>query len=326
MTTNSYLEYFLTLLGWVVNNGLWHILIATGLFTLPLVIKVITIWLKVREGGEEDGAGGLQSLARLETTLYGAFFVMVFCCVPLVSVSLTTLQYDPSRAKSCGTWTPAAPDKSGYAPVMSSLNNQTAAVPVWWAVVHRLSKGLTQAAVATIPCRPDLRQLRFEVQHTRISNPALAAELQDFTHDCYALALYQWKQRDPEHTTDPVILHDIGWLGSRTFLAGDYRTLQSRTPRADFPWQEHRDNGRPYTGQGGYPTCQVWWSAADTGLKDRVLAQADPGLWLRLSATLKMLGKNTSAYQEAVIRRLVSPVNLTVSQEGVVYGGYGGSA
>ncbi|REF26075.1 hypothetical protein BDD26_0644 [Xenorhabdus cabanillasii] len=39
MTTNSYLEYFLTLLGWVVNNGLWHMLIATGLFTLPLVVS-----------------------------------------------------------------------------------------------------------------------------------------------------------------------------------------------------------------------------------------------------------------------------------------------
>ncbi|PHM64181.1 conjugal transfer protein TraG [Xenorhabdus stockiae] len=326
MTANSYLEYFLTLLGWVINNGLWHILIATGLFTLPLVVKVIAVWLTVRECGEEDGQAGLQSLARIENTLYGAFFVMVVCCVPLVNVSLTTLQYDTSRAKSCGTWTPTTPDNSGYAPVMSSLNNQTASVPLWWAVVHRLSKGLTQAAVASIPCRPDLRQLRFDVQHTRISNPALAAELQDFTHDCYALALYQWKQRDQEHITDPIILNDIDWLGSRTFLAGDYRTLQSRLPRADFPWQENRDNGRPYTGQGGYPTCQAWWSTAQTGLKDRVLAQADPGLWLRLSATLKILGKNTPAYQEAVIRRLVSPVNLTISQEGYVYAGYGGNA
>ncbi|CAM4015207.1 conjugal transfer protein TraG N-terminal domain-containing protein [Xenorhabdus thuongxuanensis] len=326
MTTNSYLEYFLTLLGWVVNNGLWQILIATGLFTLPLVIKVIAIWLKVRECGEEEGSGGLQSLARIENTLYGAFFVMVVCCVPLVNVSLTTLQYDASRAKSCGTWTPQAPDKSGYAPVISSLNNQTAAVPLWWAMVHRLSKGLTQAAVASIPCRPDLRQLRFEVQHTRISHPALAAELQDFTHDCYALALYQWKQRDQGQTTDPVTLHDIEWLGSRTFLSGDYHTLQSRTPRASFPWNENRDSGRPNTGQGGYPTCQAWWSTPKTGLEARVLAQADPGLWLRLSAAFKMLGKETREYQEAVIRRLVSPVNLTVSQAGHVYAGYGGNA
>ncbi|REF26074.1 TraG-like protein [Xenorhabdus cabanillasii] len=49
-------------------------------------------------------------------------------------------------------------------------------------------------------------------------------------------------------------------------------------------------------------------------------------MWLRLSATLKILGKDTQAYQEAVIRRLVSPVNLTVSQAGGVYASYGGSA
>lgn len=51
MMTNSYLEYFLTLLAWVVNNGLWSVLTSTGLFALPLVFKVLEIWLKVREEG-----------------------------------------------------------------------------------------------------------------------------------------------------------------------------------------------------------------------------------------------------------------------------------
>ncbi|VGG57494.1 Uncharacterised protein [Klebsiella quasipneumoniae] len=34
MTTNSYLEYILTRLGWVINNGLWNVLLGTGLFVL----------------------------------------------------------------------------------------------------------------------------------------------------------------------------------------------------------------------------------------------------------------------------------------------------
>ena len=55
MMTNSYLEYFLTLLAWVVNNGLWSVLTSTGLFALPLAFKVIGIWLKVREEGEDEG-------------------------------------------------------------------------------------------------------------------------------------------------------------------------------------------------------------------------------------------------------------------------------
>lgn len=218
MTTNSYLEYFLTLLGWLVNNGLWDVLVSTGLFALPLAFKVVGIWLKVREEGEDEGNKGMLSLPRIENALYGAFFVMIACCVPLIQVSLSTLEFDKTRAKTCGTWTPKAPDESGYNNIISSMDGESAAAPVWWVLVHKLSKGVTQAAVASIPCRPDLRQLRFEVQRTFIENRALADELQDFTNDCYSLALYQWKRRDQGQTTDKAALSDLSWIGSSTFL------------------------------------------------------------------------------------------------------------
>jgi hypothetical protein len=326
MTTNSYLEYFLTLLGWVINNGIWDILLSTGLFVAPLAFRIIGIWIKVREEGEDEGNKGLLSLPRIENALYGAFFVMIACCVPLISVNLETLKYDASRAEICGTWTPKPPEESGYSFIVSSLNNQTASAPVWWILIHKLSKGITQAAVATIPCRPDLRQLRFEVQHTRIGNKALAAELQDFANDCYALALYSWKRDDQGQTTDKSLLRDIEWPGSTTFLNNYYSGLQSKTPRYAFRWNISRDSGRPNTGNGGYPTCQEWWNTDDTGLKARIKSQADLGTWLRMSAALKMMGKDTAEYQEAILRRLVSPVSLTVAQGGHAYAGYGGNA
>lgn len=327
MMTNSYLEYFLTLLGWLINNGLWELLVSTGLFVLPLLFKVAAIWLKVREEGEDEGNKGMLSLPRIENLLYGAFFVMLACCLPLMNVSLDTIKYDSSRAATCGTWTPKKPDETGYANIMSSLNGQTAKVPVWWLLMHKLSKGITSAAVATIPCRPDLRQVRFEVQHSRVNNPALAKELQDFTNDCYALALYTWQNRDQGQTTDKATLRDIEWLGSKTFLNGGYyNNLQSKTPRTSFPWNEGRDSGRPNTGRGGYPTCSEWWSAGETGLEARVVKQVDPGVMLRMSAALKMMGQPDADYKEAVVRRLVSPDNLTVSQGGRAYAGYGGNA
>lgn len=51
MTANSYFEYVLTLLGWLVNNGVWQTLTATGLFALPLLAKLIALWLKARGQG-----------------------------------------------------------------------------------------------------------------------------------------------------------------------------------------------------------------------------------------------------------------------------------
>lgn len=239
---------------------------------------------------------------------------MVSCCVPLVQVTLDTLSFDKSRAQTCGVWTPQEPGETGYSGVISSIGDQTAAAPVWWVVVHKLSKGVTQAAVASIPCRPDLRQLRFEIQRTFIENRALADELQDFTNDCYSLALYMWKQRDQGQSKDKKVLDDISWIGSATFMQGDYGTLQSKMPRAAFPWNTARDSGRPDTGRGGYPTCREWWSDSSVGLKKRVMEEVSDHYWLRLSAAMKMIGSSQVDYKEEVIKRLVSPANLTLSQ------------
>ncbi|STE82283.1 TraG-like protein, N-terminal region [Escherichia coli] len=50
------------------------------------------------------------------------------------------------------------------------------------------------------------------------------------------------------------------------------------------------------------------------------------GCGLRLSAAMKLLGNSQATYQEEIIKRLVSPANLTISQGGEVYRGYGGNA
>ena len=46
--TNDYLEYYLTLLGWIINNGIWNMISDTGLFAVPFVAIVMREWLKVR--------------------------------------------------------------------------------------------------------------------------------------------------------------------------------------------------------------------------------------------------------------------------------------
>lgn len=169
-----------------------------------------------------------------------------------------------------------------------------------------------------------MRQIRFEVQHTRIDNKALAQELQDFTNDCYSVALYLWKQQDRGQTKDKSTLRDIEWIGSSTFQSRYYPSLQSKLP-GSIPVGRQRDSGRPNTGRGGYPTCSEWWSSADTGLKARVKDQADPDMWLRISAAMKMSGFNDSDYQRPsfVVWSARKPDGLTDRH---VYAGYGGNA
>lgn len=75
----------------------------------------------------------------------------------------------------------------------------------------------------------------------------------------------------------------------------------------------------------GYPTCSEWWSQNKTGLKSRVLDTVNTTTMTRMAAAFKgMVSKEE--YTEALIRRLVSPTSLSVSQNGRTYAGYGGNA
>lgn len=53
MSADSYLEYFLILLGWILNNAIWKTLLSTGLFALPIAGKVVATWLRTREEGDD---------------------------------------------------------------------------------------------------------------------------------------------------------------------------------------------------------------------------------------------------------------------------------
>lgn len=61
------------------------------------------------------------------------------------------------------------------------------------------------------------------------------------------------------------------------------------------------------------------------GLLKLIKEQADEGMWLRARAAMKLINKDSKAFEEAIVRRLVSPANMDVSG-GQVYRGYGGNA
>ncbi|HAF90171.1 MAG TPA: conjugal transfer protein TraG, partial [Pseudomonas sp.] len=182
--TTDYLEYYLTLVAWVVNNGIWSILVASGVFALPFVAIVIQEWLKARSEGADEGNKGVLSSMRIENRVWVAIVVIMFAGIPFIPVDLATIRFDTTRSAQCQVSVPL-PNDTGWANVYTALNNQSALVPVWWFFMHALSKAVTGAAVAAIPCGTDLRQIRMDVDATRIDDPVLAQEVADFTHDCY---------------------------------------------------------------------------------------------------------------------------------------------
>lgn len=252
--------------------------------------------------------------------MYTSLLVIMFTCMPMLNIDLDTIKYDTTLSKQCG-WSVPLPADTGYQFTINELGGKTAAVPVWWYFIHVISKGITSATVATLPCQPDLRQIRFEVQHTLIKDPALAQELRDFIEECYAPSRARLKFRVGELDDDTS--DDTACAGSSYFLntAGYYDIDHALSPHSAWPYSASRDAGLPNTGAGGYPICKQWWADNTVGLKARLLQLPTPDIWTEV----KKIDQSQAVYEEAVLRSLVSERNMQVSQNGRVYPGYGGN-
>ncbi|WP_262278682.1 conjugal transfer protein TraG N-terminal domain-containing protein [Pseudomonas aeruginosa] len=319
--TTDYLEYYLTLVSWIVNNGIWAVLVSSGVFALPFVAIIVQEWLKARAEGADEGNKGVLSAARIENRVFVAIVVVMFAGIPFIDVDLNTIQYDSSRSAQCQVNVPQ-PTDTGWSQSFSTINNQSAKVPVWWAFMHALSRAVTSASVAAIPCGTDLRQMRMEIDATRINDPVLAQEVADFSRDCYGPARAKLFMQRPQ--LDEQQMHDVTWIGSRFFTDtnGYYDTYRSSTPREDWPYDSTRDAGLAQVASGGgYPTCRQWWSDGSNGLRARLLGQVDPSLLSRLAGWAGFLSR--AEVDDSVIRAIASPRQQKLNQ-GSVYTDYGG--
>ena len=319
--TTDYLEYYLTLVGWIVHNGIWAVLVSSGVFALPFVAIIIQEWLKARAEGADEGNKGVLSSMRIENRVWVAIVVVMFAGIPFIDVDLSMIRFDTSRSAQCQVNMPQ-PSDTGWSQSFTTLNNQSAKVPVWWAFMHTVSRAVTGASIAAIPCGTDLRQMRIEVDATRISDPVLAQEVADFTHDCYGPARAKLFMNRP--ALDEAQMHDVTWIGSRFFLdsAGYYDTYRANTPRDGWPYDSNRDAGLAQVPSGaGYPTCRQWWSDGGTGLRARLLGQVDPGLLTRLAGWAGFMSR--TEVDDSVIRAIASPRQQKLNQ-GAVYADYGG--
>ena len=319
--TTDYLEYYLTLVGWIVHNGIWAVLVSSGVFALPFVAIIIQEWLKARTEGADEGNKGVLSSMRIENRVWVAIVVVMFAGIPFIDVDLSMIRFDTSRSAQCQVNVPQ-PSDTGWSQSFTTLNNQSAKVPVWWAFMHTVSRALTGASIAAIPCGTDLRQMRIEVDATRISDPVLAQEVADFTHDCYGPARAKLFMNRP--ALDEAQMYDVTWIGSRFFLdsAGYYDTYRANTPRDGWPYDSNRDAGLAQVPSGaGYPTCRQWWSDGGTGLRARLLGQVDPGLLTRLAGWAGFMSR--TEVDDSVIRAIASPRQQKLNQ-GAVYADYGG--
>lgn len=311
MTVNSYFEYYLTMLGWAVSNGIWWVLLETGIILIPIVAIFVTSFTEVRQRDAETNVNSVVKEA--ETKLWIVYVVIMFACVPTMPLKVGELNLD--TGSSCGV-SQINHDETRWGAEFETIGNMTPRVPLWWGLVHILSKGVTHTAVATMPCTGDIRGITLEIQNQRIKDPNLLREVGEFARECFAAANAQMSQDRglTESWMSPSSVytkHETGWIGSQVFLdEGYYDAIQASTPQRLFPYTEPRDEGyAPGLDGGGYPTCAEWWQHGTNGLRARLAKQIDPTLGERVKGAFSKIFGNTDT-TDALVRSLVSPANM----------------
>ncbi|WP_110689429.1 conjugal transfer protein TraG N-terminal domain-containing protein [Salinicola endophyticus] len=300
---NDYMEGTLITLGWIINNGIWETLSSTGVASAPFIALVAGEWFRARQEGDDEGNKGVLSLNRIESRLYAMILVLVFTCVPVFTFGVNPVNVSKEHADQCGT-VMLSSGKWGES-TLTAIDGHQARVPMWWAITHAISKGITNAAVSKIPCSTDYQSVRTALDLSSITDPGLQREVGEFQLACFGPSRNKLFQTGASLT--PTESQDVDWIGSKFFLntPGYYDSFYSNRPMPGFPYQAARDSARPSTGPGrpGYPTCNEWWSDGTAGLKARLKAQVKPSFWARVQSIFP----STPNADDYMIRRMVSP-------------------
>jgi len=297
MHFGSAVELYLTMLAWHLYNGIWEFLAESGLAILPFIAIIIKALISTAEKKNkmQDGSIILQSL---ETPVYMMLFVMMVAFVPTINLHLENMTetrlecssgdntsiYGPSselkrRASSNAALSTNTTYDDPNASLIVTLQGDIPKAPVWWYFFHKLSQASALALTNILPCNPDLRSLRADVNYLNINDQLLRNETSQFLRDCWRPAANQFF-RDQPTSTLANIDDDIAWAGSKFFLTtpGYYDKSYAQENLSSFPFNygpdakmPNGDNEGAIAENRGQPYCHHWWQNTEFGLRGRLL-------------------------------------------------------
>ncbi len=281
-TVSSSLEFYLTLLAWHMYDIIWYVIWEGGVGVIPFGFFVIGSFVQTREYGYDEGNKGRLFYNLLEVKFYTAFAVMAFCIVPMYTIEAKEMKI----LHTCSTQdyeSESNKPSENYKSFKSDVDGQEVKVPFWFALVHTTSKALNAGAIATIPCKPDIRQTMYKFETLRINDVPLQKEMVDFTEQCFiparnmAIADYERENGNNFYKLDDTSEYD--WFGGSALLPYYQNNMIGADGKQGFnngPLRYKNPSGHPrfyvksndigtltekQIGQsGGFPSCYDWWS------------------------------------------------------------------
>ncbi|MEE8058257.1 MAG: conjugal transfer protein TraG N-terminal domain-containing protein [Pseudomonadales bacterium] len=294
MAVDSTLELYTTLFGWLFYNSIWDVLVATGMVFLPFVGILLDTIIRSYAGEDAEEAGNT-TLRIIEVEVFVAFFVIMIAAVPATPLNAVDLSFTP-RAVIGSPAQPVATVNNSQTTFGGGISfagtPATVTVPVFWYAVMSFSSGFNRAVMDDVPPTLDLRGYVDALRDSRIEDPALQHEINDFFRDCFVEARSKYLAVRPVGAAVSNLLTQYGdsdpdWIGSHVYqqIPGYYDSLRAATVRAGYAWSALRDiewdvANHPLYGK---PYCTEWWQGIyqsilnDLGTIDLTAAAAEPG-------------------------------------------------
>lgn len=337
MPVTSTLEMYTSLLGWHLYNGIWGLLVSTGLILLPFVITVVSV---LRDTASTEGVTARELIRTLESKLYLMLGVLFFAVQPHIYLYTENTSFLTSSCAVDGS--AAKPEARKFGDTGTTydyqadqftamLDGRTAKIPVWWYFFGKLNTAIAVSLKNELPCKPDLRGALTSVSNLKLSDNNLKQEVQQFYNDCYLPAANKFQREQLAKSEIPsalrdTIAEDVAWMGSEFFVSqgGYYDQLRPSAPIKEMPYSKLRGDdvkgpdleGTALAPGPGWPTCDAWWKDRDNGLRKRVLADAKSGEFgLQADKSLydDVIGKllpNTKSSEDLLIKQAVyAPTN-----------------
>ena len=285
MIVNDAFELYTTVMGWHINNGLFTLMMGTGIILIPFAFIIGGNIIDARNNRDKDDIG-VSFFNKTEMQLYVAFFVLLLCVNPMVNLSVSNVKaMDTTCFPGDGGSTPGV-EENDYGNTGTTydqvheldLGGDTIQIPILWYVWDYIASSLSVSAKAALPCQTDIRKISTVVSTTTIEDIALADEFGMFMRDCWRPSLNRYlHNKPPSYTMGFAPADDIEWAGSEIFLYGQeyYRHFRAEEGLSSFPYFAMRDEAKATNSTladgKGYPFCNEWWMSSNNGLRDRLI-------------------------------------------------------
>ena len=279
MSVTSYLEIYLAIFGWRMYDEIWNVMESVGFAYLPFIGLVIRNFSEPYRS-QETRAASTTSIKRMEIDVVTIMTVIVLATQPYLNVSLNGFNYTQACGQHAGTYTGGATGTTYDQQFTAlTLGGTTAKIPIWWYGVLAFTGGFNDAIILAIPCTTNIREMKYSIQNSRVVNPLVRKQLQQFHKDCWRPSMAKFMRTNAVLPAS-IPEGDIYWPGSEYFLTtpGFYDHYRSKIEIPGFPYNATRDleyDPAIYIPVDGRPFCKAWWNDPVHGLRQALVNSVD---------------------------------------------------